>query len=176
MEVAEAIRSRRSIRRFTEQPVPREILNALVSSAVLAPTASNLQAWRFIIVDDPAIVRKINMFSPGMSGGPTAIIVICSDYGYAESKKAGKHYKEYGCIMDASMAAENLMLSAVDHGLGTCAIKSYTEKAVRKILFLPETLHLELLITVGYPDGEPRSITRKPFEDIVRYNSWESEA
>ena len=173
MELLDGISKRRSVRKFTDQVVDREVLNNLVKAGMQAPSASNLQAWRFVIVDDPLVVKKIKRFSPGLVGDPQAIIIICSDYGYAESRKSGTHYKEYGCIMDASMAAENIMLVAVDAGLGTCAIKSYTEKAVRKIVQLPSDIHLEILLSVGYPDGELRMVKRKPFEDNVHYNVWE---
>ena len=176
MEFSKVISERHSIRKFSEQAVPRELLDSLIQAAIQAPSASNLQAWRFVVADDPALVKKINMFSPGMSGDPKAVIAICSDYKYAESRKSGKHYKDYGCIMDASMAAQNLMLAAVDAGLGTCAIKSYTESAVRKILKLPEYIHLEILIAAGYPAGEGRNVPRKPLAEVVRYNGWEGEA
>ena len=173
MELQEALTTRRSIRKFKDEPVAREVLLELVEKAALAPSASNLQAWRFCVIDDAAQVRKVDMFSPGLSGKPPAIIAICSDYGYAQQKTSGSNYKVYGCIMDASMAAENLMLAAVEKGLGTCAIKSYNDAAVRKLLNLPETLHLELLISVGYPDADPQMPARKGLDEIVFFNSWE---
>lgn len=173
MDFNDVLKKRRSIRKFKEQPVDRAVLLDLVEKASLAPSASNLQAWRFCIVDDPALVRKVDMFSPGLSGKPPVIIAICSDYGYAEQKTSGSNYKVYGCIMDASMAAENLMLAAVEAGLGTCAIKSYNDAAVRKLLQLPEHLHLEILISVGYPEMEPKMPKRKGTDEIVFFNTWE---
>ena len=125
------------------------------------------------MIDDPDLVRKVDMFSPGLSGKPPVIIVVCSDYGYAAQKTSGDNYKTYGCIMDASMAAENLMLAAADAGLGTCAIKSYNDAAVRKLLKLPQTLHIELLITLGHPEIVPQMPRRRKIEDIVFYNAWE---
>ena len=174
MEFCEVLKSRRSIRKFKENPVSREVLLELVEQAALAPSASNLQAWRFCIIDDPALVRKVDMFSPGISGKPPVIIAICSDYGYAAQKTSGTNYKAYGCIMDASMAAENLMLAAVEKGLGTCAIKSYNDAAVRKLLNLPETIHLELRITIGYPDADPKMPIRKGLDEIAFFNTWEA--
>jgi len=176
MEFNEVLRKRRSIRKFTEQPVDRALLLGLVEKASLAPSASNLQAWRFCIVDDPALVRKVDMFSPGLSGRPPVIIAVCSDYGYAEAKTSSSNYKDYGCIMDASMAAENLMLAAAEAGLGTCAIKSYNNAAVRKLLKLPGHLHLELLISVGYAADEPKMPRRKGTDEIVFFNEWEAGA
>ena len=174
MELQEALYKRRSIRKFKADSVDRKILLELVEKAVLAPSASNLQAWRFCIIDDPSQVRKVDMFSPGLSGKPPVIIAVCSDYGYAQQKTSGSNYKAYGCIMDASMAAENLMLAAVEKGLGTCAIKSFNEAAVRKLLKLPEELHLELLISLGYPEVESAMPKRKGTEEIVFFNTWEA--
>ena len=74
--------------------------------------------------------------------------------------------------VNAAMAAENLMLRAVDLGLGTCAIKSYNEAAVRKVLRLPDTARIELLVTIGYPEGEPRCPARKPMEEVLFWNGW----
>lgn len=176
MEFNEVLMNRRSIRKFKDQPVDRDVLLKLVEKASLAPSASNLQAWRFCIVDDPSLVRKVDMFSPGLSGRPPVVIAVCSDYDYAEQKTSGSNYKVYGCIMDASMAAENLMLAAVEEGLGTCAVKSYNDAAVRRLLKLPEYMHLEILITVGYPDAEPKMPKRKGTDEIVFFNTWEDKA
>lgn len=176
MRFDEVLLKRRSIRKFKEEPVDRAVVLRLIEKAMLAPSASNLQAWKYCVVDDPVLVRKVDMFSPGLSGKPPVILVICSDYGYAAQKTSGDNYKAYGCIMDASMAAENLMLAAVNEGLGTCAIKSYNDAAVRKLLKLPETLHIELLVTLGYPDAEPKMPRRKTLEEVVFYNAWEENA
>ena len=175
MELQEALAKRRSIRKFKDTAVSREILLDLVQKATLAPSASNLQAWRFCIIDDPELVRKVDMFSPGISGNPPVIIAVCSDYGYAEQKTSGSNYKVYGCIMDASLASENLMLAALEYGLGTCAIKSYNDAAVRKLLKLPESIHLEMLISLGYPDADPKMPARKGLDEVVFFNSWEEE-
>ena len=86
------------------------------------------------------------------------------------AKKGGKNSEVYGCLMDASMAAENLMLKATELGLGTCAIKSYNDTAVRKILELPERYRIEMLISIGYPDGTPRCPKRPPVEQICYFD------
>lgn len=169
----EAINNRRSIRKYKPDPVPDEILRKLVKAGSMAPTASNLQAWRFCLITDKDLVRKVDMFSPGLSGKPPVIMAVCSDYHYAE-EKGGKNSRVYGCIMDASMAAENVMLEAQALGLGTCAIKSYNDAAVRKLLKLPEKIVIELLISIGYPeDNSYISVPlRKGFDEILFYNQW----
>ena len=109
MELTEVIEKRRSIRKFSDKPVSREILTELIREAALAPTASNLQAWRFFVADDPELVRDIDSFSPGLSGKPPVIIAIASDLAEAE-RRGSKNSLVYGLMMDAAMAAENLML------------------------------------------------------------------
>lgn len=172
MELTEVIEKRRSIRKFSEEPVSREILTELIRTAALAPTASNLQAWRFFVADDPKLVRDIDSFSPGLSGKPPVIIAIASDLAEAE-RRGSKNSLVYGLMMDAAMAAENLMLKATDLGLGTCAIKSYNDKAVHKLLKLPDTMRLEILISVGWPAAKPREPKRKAMEEVLFWNTWE---
>ena len=115
--------------------------------------------------------EKVDFFSPGLSGRPPVILVICSDMAKA-LKRGGENAKKYGCMMDAAMAAENLMLAAREYGLGTCAIKSYNETAVRKILEIPEDYRIELIVSIGYPKGEPRCPARPAVEEIAFFNSF----
>lgn len=169
MLLDEAIHNRHSIRSFRPDAVSEEQLLKLADAAQLAPTASNLQAWRFLFITDPLLKEKVDLFSPGLSGKPPVILVICSDMDKVQ-KKGGKNSEVYGCLMDASMAAENLMLKAVDLGLGTCAIKSFNETAVRKVLNLSDRYRIELLISIGYPEGQPRCPKRPPIESITYFN------
>ena len=118
MEILKAIEQRHSIRSFQEKKVPKEVLIKLADAAQRAPSASNLQAWKFLFVTEDALREKVDFFSPGLSGKPPVILVICSDMEKA-LKKGGENSKIYGCMMDASMAAENLMLAALEYGLGT---------------------------------------------------------
>lgn len=172
MNVTEAIQSRRSIRKFQDKPVPAELLLKLADAGRSAPSASNLQAWKFIFVTLPELVSKVDLFSPGLSGKPPVILVICSDMDYA-LKHGSRNSEIYGCMMDASMAAENIMLAALEEGLGTCAVKSYNDAAVRKLLNLPDTYRIEMLMSIGWPDGEPRESRRKSLEDVLIFNRWE---
>lgn len=180
METADAILARRSVRAFSDRPVSRELLSSLVEAAAWAPTASNVQAWRFCVVDDPDLVRKLDMVSPGLSGKPPVIVVALSDRDYARAKGGAKAAEEFAAL-DAAYACENLMLAAADAGLGTCAIKSYNDAAVRSLLGVPENLVVELLISLGYPDPAkaPRAPKRKPLGEVLHFNEctgWGTEA
>lgn len=174
MNVSEAVSHRRSVRSFDTRPVPEELLLQLVKAGSMAPSASNLQAWQFFLLTDPSLVQKVDMFSPGLSGRPPVILAICSDMEYA-SIHGSPNSEVYGCIMDAAMAAENIMLLAAELDLGTCAIKSYNEAAVRKILKLPPHYRMELLISVGYPEGTPRPRRLRPMDEILHFNAWEED-
>lgn len=171
MELQDAIMNRHSIRSFKPDAVPEELLLRLADAAQNAPTASNLQAWRFLFVTEPSLKEKVDLFSPGLSGKPPVILVICSDMEKARTK-GGKNSEVYGCLMDASLAAENLMLKAVELGLGTCAIKSFNETAVRKILEIPERYRIELLVSIGYPTGVARCPKRPDVEEITWFNHF----
>ena len=169
MLLNEAILSRHSTRSFRPDPVDRSLLLTLADAAQQAPSASNLQAWRFLFITDQQLKDKVDLFSPGLSGKPPVILVICSDM-HKAARKGGKNSEVYGCLMDASMAAENLMLKAVELGLGTCAIKSYNDSAIRKILNIPERYRIEMLMSIGYPQGEPRCPKRPPLEEICFFD------
>ncbi|WMJ84674.1 nitroreductase family protein [Oscillospiraceae bacterium LTW-04] len=172
MEISDAIKQRRSIRKFSDRPVSDALLLELVHAGAIAPSASNLQAWQFVVINEPELVRKVNLFSPGLSGKPPVIIAICSDMEHA-SMHGSKNSEIYGCMMDASMAAENIMLKALEFGLGTCAIKSYNVTAVTKLLKLPDHFRMELLISVGYPESDLKPRRLRPLEEIMHWNAWE---
>lgn len=174
MTISEAINTRRSIRSFTDQSVDRNIIEEIIQAGALAPSASNAQFWRFIAADNPELVRKLDLYCPGLSGKPPVILTIASDLDEVE-KKGSKNSLVYGCMMDASMAAENIMLKALEYGLGTCAIKSYNDEAVRKLLKLPDTYRIELVISLGYPAGEARERKRKPLDEILFWNDMQTE-
>lgn len=171
MELMDAINGRRSVRKFKPDPVPEDALRSLVEAASMAPSGSNVQAWKFGLVTDPELVRAVDRFSPGMGGTPPAVIAVCTDRRYA-LERGGEFAAETMAQLDAAYASQNIMLAAHALGLGTCAIKSYNEPAVRRLLRLPEHMELELLISLGYPDHEPRTPRRKGFDEISFSNVW----
>lgn len=171
---AQCLLSRRSIRRFTAASVSRDTIRTLLEQAILAPSASNLQPWRFIVVDERELVQKIRSFSPGIGGEPPCLIVCCLDLNLLPKGSDGEPCADNG-ILDLAMAAENFMLAAVEQGLGTCVIRSFHPKLVKRILHLPENISPEFLLTLGYPDCIPRMPRRRPVEEITTYNAWEVE-
>ena len=167
--------ARRSIRKFTQEPVDRAIIQSLLERAVLAPSASNLQPWKFVVVDDPVLVHKICTCSPGLGGKPPCILTFCLDAGLLYTSESGIPEKS-SSVLDLAMAAENLMLAATGRGLGTCVVKSFHPRLVRQILRLPEKIYPEFLVTLGYPDQTPAMPCRRALEELTVYNTWSERA
>jgi nitroreductase len=170
MDVIEAIKTRRSIRSYEKTPIPKEALMDLVEAGIWAPSGGNMQTWRFIIITEPNRIENVKNLSPGISGNPKAIIVICSDLGEAE-QRAGRLGKEYLAVMDVSMAAQNILLAAYAKGLGACVIASFQKLALQKFLTLPSTVNPILLIALGYPANVPRAPIRK-FKEVVFWETY----
>lgn len=171
MLLREAILARRSVRRYTKQAIGLQRLLALVDSGRWAPSASNLQAWEFILIQDPDTVRSLGSLAPGISAGAEAIVVICADREKAR-RKAGEGGELFG-LMDACFAAENILLAATDAGLGACVVRSFHQDAVRRVLAAPDHMVPELLITLGYPEAPlPRGPKRRGLEDLVHVDRW----
>jgi nitroreductase len=156
MEVEKAILERRSIRQFSDRPVETECLREVLEAAIWAPTGANAQPWAFVCVTDPAAVHRLRVVSPGMFWEPKAVICVCSDQRKAGRFKAGGKLARFDC----AMAAQNLMLRAFSLGLGSCVIRSANLEAVRLILEAPEHIQPELLVILGYPDGQPQAPPR----------------
>ncbi|MBQ04176.1 nitroreductase [Candidatus Bathyarchaeota archaeon] len=155
MDVMDAILKRRSTRSFTNKPVPNEVVERLLEAARWAPSGGNRQNWRFIEIRNPRRLDMIKMFSAGLKGDPTLIIAIC-----------GK-ISEPMNLLDIGMASENIMLEAVELGLGSCAIVSYSEGPVKQFLGVPDDLELILVLSIGYPDKIPKPRPKKPLNEIA---------
>ena len=165
-----AIKGRRSIRVFKDQPVPDELLLKLVEAGVWAPTGGNAQNWLFIAVRDRERIAKIKAVSPGILAVPAALIVVCVDKERAY-KRGGKRGRDLTSVMDAAMASQNIMLRAFEEGLGSCAVLSFHKPGVKKLLHLPEGIEPELLIQVGYPAEDPKPPQRK-FKEVLFFETY----
>jgi nitroreductase len=171
MLLQEAIRARRSVRRYAKRPISLEQLLSLVDCGRQAPTAGNLQAWEFILAQDPETVGTLAGLAPGISAGAEAIVAICIDREKC-LRKAGRGGELFG-LMDACFAAENLLLAATDAGLGACVVRSFHQDAVRRSLAAPDHVVPELLVTLGHPEGLlPRGPRRRGVEEIVHLGRW----
>lgn len=185
MDVMEAIRSRRSIRKFQDTPVEEEKLRAVLEAARLAPSWANLQCWRFVVVKDAAVRAKISelsyveaFFAPkGYKTNPAlkalaeapVVIVACGD-----PAQSGDLGEQYYYLTDVGIAAENLMLAAHAQGLGTVFVGVFDEMQLRELLEIPPQVRIVGLFPLGYPAGETKGgPPRKPLEEIVFEGKWQ---
>jgi len=166
MELMEAIRNRRSIRRYKPDPVPENVLKEVLEAARLAPSWANRQCWRFIVVKDKEKRKKITMRD--WAAEAPVVIVGCADPN-ASGNKFGQPYY----MLDMGIAIEHLMLAATEHGLGTCWIGGqFDEPTVKQVLNIPEGLRVVALTPLGYPDEKPEAKPRKSLHEILSVDSF----
>ncbi|MCX7710777.1 MAG: nitroreductase family protein [Clostridia bacterium] len=156
MEIMELIRKRRTIRKFKQEPIDRPILEGLVEAARLAPSGSNLQPVKYKIVDEPQLVHQVFQHvkwagyiapagNPSENEQPVAYIAILADTAIKKS--------DYE--LDIGAAAQNIFLTALDLGIGTCWMGAIDREKIKEILHIPEQYILNTVIALGYPDEEP---------------------
>lgn len=165
-DVHTIIRTRRSVRRFKQIPVPLEILKQIVYDATLAPSAGNKQPWEFIIVTDDKIRSIVfdNIFwlasagKPPKEQQPQAYIIVLGNPQIS---------KEY--IYDCSAAIQNILLSAWGYGIGSCWIGSINREKIYESFKIPKYLKIVAIIALGYPDEQPQIEYVDKSTDVAPY-------
>jgi len=137
------------VRYWSDRPIADPELRQVLLAARWAPTAGNRRLHRFVAVRDPTTIRLIRAFSPGISGYPSALIVICIDGTRVARFGNPKHQRTL--YIDVGTAAENMLLAAHAIGLGGGPMTSFSQEAVRVILELPPSMSPELIVCLGYP-------------------------
>jgi len=171
MDVFEAIKGRRSVRKYKRDVVPKELIEKMLDAARWAPSGGNIQPWKFIVISDKNLLELIRKVSPGYLGETPLAILVCSDKEKAY-KTGGTLGRDYLTVADCSMAVENMLLAAYALGLGTCVVKSFARVAVKEFLGIPEGIEPELLVIVGYPAQTPTPPVRKRLEEIAYMNRY----
>ncbi len=172
MECMEVIQGRRSVRKFKDRAVGKEIIEELIKAAQMAPSAGNLQARDFIIVTNKTTKQKLTKAALGQSfieQAPVVIVVI------ANIERSSRIYRSRGelyAIQDASAGIENMLLAAYSMGLGTCWIGAFDENAVSELLGIPDKTLPVAIIPVGYPDEQPAMPPRIAMERLVHWETW----
>lgn len=170
MDVIEAIKKRCSVRAYEDKDVEDEKLQTLLECARLAPSASNLQEWRFIVVRDRKMRSSLARASRNQSfvGQAPVILVCCAESGDHTMTCGEKSYP-----IDVAIAIDHITLAALELGLGTCWIGAFYADKVRELLGIPESVPIVSLLTLGYPGaGATRPKNRLAPEEIVRYEQW----
>jgi nitroreductase len=158
MDAIEAIKTRRSIRHFTQEPVPESLIRELLEAAMFAPSAGNQQPWHFVVIDDEKLLQQIPTVHPyaAMVREARAAIAVCGNL------QREKHQGFW--VQDCSAACQNLLLAAHALGLGAVWLGVYPReervKGLRTLLQLPEEIIPLALIPVGFPREEKGTVDR----------------
>jgi len=170
MDVMEAIKKRSSVRSYQDRAVEKEKLEEILEAARLAPSASNRQEWRFVVVQDKDIRKRLAQAAKNQAFVSQAPVVI------ACCAESDNHVMTCGQIcypIDVAIAIEHMALKATEEGLGTCWIGAFYEDKVKEILGIPQNIRVVDLLTLGYP-AKPSSDTkdRLGIEEIVMHDKW----
>ena len=173
MDLMDAIKTRRSIRKYKETPVPENLLKEVLNSARLAPSADNAQPWRAIVVMDEQLKLKLVAASYNQKFLALAplVIVVCGVPDEA-FQTIGGYMSAH--VIDAAIAIDHMTLAAHAIGLGTCWIGWFKEDKVREILGIPEDIRVVALTPLGYPDESPERTPRKNLDDLVMYDKYKA--
>jgi nitroreductase len=168
MTVFEAIEKRYSCRAYQGRPIEAEKLGRILESARLAPSAKNLQDWRFVVVTEPEKRTRLAEAACDQKflARAGAIIVGCSNS--AEIMRGGQAVAP----IDVAIAMEHIALQAVEEGLATCWIGAFYEEKVRSIVGIPNDIQIIELMGIGYPADSPRAANRVQTDKIVCYEQW----
>ena len=179
MDIMQAVKNRRSVRKLKSEPVSNNLLNTVLEAGRWAPSWANTQCWKFVVVQDALVRGKVaETISPGNPGtdaikNAPVIIAICGELERAGYKR-GTPMTDKGdwYMFDTALAAQNMMLTAHSLGLGTVAIGYFDASKAANILGLPSNARVVLLLPLGYPIKEPTATPRKELTEIVAYDRY----
>ena len=170
MEVFEAIDKRRSIRAYDRRPVPDDVLMKILETGRIAPSASNIQPWHFIVVKDPERRKALSdgKWAKFLTESPV-VIAGCGN------RDASPDWH----VVDVTIAMQQMVIAATAEGLGTCWIGSFYEDRVRNALKVPEKFKIVAMLALGYPKEKqdptvnvPRFRSRKKMEEVLSYEEF----
>ncbi len=173
MEVFEAIKTRRSVRAFTKQDVPNEVVLKLIDAARWAPSAGNIQPWEFVIVRNPDVKRKLAaaaLHQTFIEEAPV-VVVVCADQ-FRSERGYGSRGAGLYCLQDTAAATQNLLLAAHALGLGACWVGAFYEREVSEALKVPKGVRPVAILPIGHPAESPSPRPRRPLSEIVHYDRF----
>jgi len=170
MDLYEAIKSRYSVRSYLNKPVEQEKLDRILDAARLAPSGSNRQPWKFVLVRDAEMRKKLVPACSNQEFVGQAPVVIA---GVGLMPDRIMSCGVPGDPVDVAIALEHVALAATAEGLGTCWIGSFDQDQVRRVLGIPANAKVIEVMTLGYPADHPQPKTRKPMKALVCYDQWQ---
>ena len=161
MDALEAIRKRRSVRKYTGDPIPREDLEKIVDAGRLAASGSNQQPWDFIVVTDRGMIDQLKVAAQWMEKAAAIIAVVMDS-------------SSRWWIEDGSAAVENMLIASTALGYGSCWLEGYTlprEEEFKALLDIPKEKRLLTLVPIGVPAEWPTK-EKKPLEEVIHWEKY----
>jgi nitroreductase len=178
-QVMEAIKARRSVRKFTDQEVSPDQLDTLLEAVRWAPSWANTQVWELVVVRDQGVKEQLQ--ATLSKGNPAAkavvaapvVIVLCGKLGESGYYK-GEATTKFGdwFLFDLGIASQNLHLAAQSLGLSTVPVGLFDQDAAAKVLKVPQGYELVTMYPIGQPDQEPKPPKRKEVAEFVHQDRW----
>ncbi|MCX7703719.1 MAG: nitroreductase family protein [Planctomycetota bacterium] len=177
-ELMSLLRKRRSIRRFASRPVERELIEECLEAARLAPSAENSQPWRFVVVDETELKKRIcNAAFSGLyrvsrwAADAPVLVVALARLDIITNRVGSLIQGTQYYLLDMAIAGEHFVLKATELGLGTCWIGWFNSRSLRRALKLSRRFRIAYLLALGYPAESPPSRSRKPLDEIGFFNT-----
>jgi nitroreductase len=179
MELMEAIKGRRSIRKYKSDPVPEEALRTVLEAVRWAPSWANTQCWELIVVRDPKLKSELSTALPNtnpalssMTDAPV-VLVLCGRKGVSGYYKGeARTVKGDWLMFDIGLAMQSLCLAAHALGLGTVIVGMFDHKKAEEILGLPQNIELVAMTPLGYPAAEGGTPKRKEISEFIFYERY----
>lgn len=171
MHLYDAIQHRRSIRSYKPESIPEDMLNRVLNAVRLAPSGSNRQPWKFILVKDPAVKDALVPLCQDqrfVAEAPILIVACGRNIHY----NRGGYMGDYSMLVDIAIAVDHLTLAAYAEGLGTCWIGSFDNKGIKALLGIPDDVQVVALTPLGFPAAAGHPTSRKSLEEIICMDRW----
>jgi nitroreductase len=170
MNVSEAIRTKRAVRKFQEKPLPEEVVHAILNAGRRSQSSKNEQGWQFIAIRDKPILKALSetgTYAGHLAGAALGVAIL-------SPSPEGK----FQDLFDVGQAAAYMQLGAWELGVGSCLASIYEPEKARRILGFPTEWHLRIALSFGYPFDEekltatPKKGGRRPLEEIIHWDRW----
>jgi len=164
MSLVDLVLSRRSIRRYEQKDIPKDVLDRVLEAGRQAPSAMNRQPWHFVVLMDYGIKKKLSggLFNRHIKDSAFTLVG-CASTGIIDRKWS---------TVSTSIALQNMVIAAWAMGVGSCWIGDFKEEQVKQLLNIPDKWKVVALVSFGYPAEKPKAKRRKPLEKIVGFNKF----
>jgi nitroreductase len=166
MDVFEAIRTRRSVRKYRPEPIPNDRLEMIFEAARLAPSAGNRQPWRFVVIRDADRKKALAEAANNQSFLSEAAAIVAA---VGDPEVSTRWHEK-----DPMTAIEHMALAATTLGYGTCWIGAFDEDAVKHLLKIPAKMRVVALLPIGIPNETPAPKPRKQLSEIFFKEEWQT--